>query len=378
MKITSIALATLLAIPFLPGCASIEGPTESLKSVYHNKFLFGATVNDRMLEAKRDPSLHVVQKHFSAITTDNAMKWGVMNPEPGEYKLGVVDRFVEFGQQNNIQLVGHVLYWHSQTPDWVFEDAYGKPLTREALLNRMRERAKLLATRYGDSIKIWDVVNEAINDDGSLRESKFHKIIGPDFIEQAFRIAAEEFPADCKLLYNDYGMDRLGRQGSVVAMLNDFKKRGIKIDGVGLQGHWSMDQPGLQQIDDTLAAYAATGVPMHITELDLDYLGREHFFSADVDMQKLVATPQNNPYPDGNFPATVDAELARRYQDIFELFLKHSASIDRVTFWGVNDGDSWLNGWPVKGRTNYPLLFDRNNKAKPAVDALLKLGLEAK
>jgi endo-1,4-beta-xylanase len=160
-------------------------------------------------------------------------------------------------------------------------------------------------------------------------------------------------------------------------MLNDFKKRDIKIDGVGLQGHWSMDQPALQSIDDTLAAYAATGVPMHITELDLDYLGREHFFSADVDMQKLVATPENNPYPDGVFPASADAELAQRYQDIFKLFLKYSDNIERVTFWGVNDGDSWLNGWPVKGRTNYPLLFDRGNKAKPAVDALLKLGREA-
>ena len=378
MKIISIALATLLATPFLQGCASTEGPKETLKSVYDNKFLIGATVNDRMLEAKQDPSLQVVKKHFSAITTDNAMKWGVMNPEPGEYKLGVVDRFVAFGQENNIQLVGHVLYWHSQTPDWVFEDADGKPLTREALLDRMRERAKLLAARYGDSIKIWDVVNEAINDDGTLRESKFHKIIGPDFIEQAFRIAAEEFPADCKFLYNDYGMNRLGRQGAVVAMLNDFKKRGIKIDGVGLQGHWSMDEPALQEIDDSLAAYAATGIPMHITELDLDYLGREHFFSADVDIQKLVATPENNPYPDGVFPASADAELAQRYQDIFELFLKYSDNIERVTFWGVNDGDSWLNGWPVRGRTNYPLLFDRNNNAKPAVDALLKLGREAK
>ena len=377
MKISDIALVAVLAAPLFQGCATTNSSDDTLKSVYNDKFAIGATVNNAMLEAKRDPSLGVVKQHFSAITTDNALKWEMMNPTPDEFKLDIVDRFVEFGEKNNIQLVGHVLYWHSQTPDWVFEDDNGNLLTREALLKRMRERAKLLAARYGDTIKIWDVVNEAVNDDGTLRESKYHKIIGPDFIEQAFRIAAEEFPADCKLLYNDYGMDRLGRQKTVVAILNDFKRRGIKIDGVGLQGHWSMDQPSLQAIDNALTAYAGTGVPMHITELDLDYLGREHFFSADVDMKKLVATPENNPYPDGQFPPSADEALAQRYKAIFSLFLKHADSIDRVTFWGVNDGDSWLNGWPVKGRTNYPLLFDRNNQAKPAVDVLLKLGREA-
>lgn len=389
MSITKMALAVLLTVPALHSCTtSITSATpknmpsnisgNTLKSVYQNKFLVGATVNNVMLNAKRDPSLETVKQHFSAITTDNALKWEPMNPTPDKYNLDIVDRFVEFGQNNNIELVGHVLFWHSQTPDWVFEDAQGQQLTRAALLKRMRERAQLLAGRYGNSIKIWDVVNEAINDDGTLRESKYHKIIGSDFIEQAFIIAAEEFPADTKLLYNDYGMDRIGRKTTVIAMLNDFKKRGVKIDGVGLQGHWSMDQPSLQSIDESLAAYAATGIPMHITELDLDYLGREHLFSADVDIEKIVATPENNPYSDGNFPASADAELAQRYKDIFGLFLKYSNNIERVTFWGVNDGDSWLNGWPVKGRTNYPLLFDRNNKAKSAVDALLQLGGDAK
>ncbi|WP_394202669.1 endo-1,4-beta-xylanase [Marinagarivorans algicola] len=387
MSMIKTALTVLLAVSALHGCTTFSTSTASttssampsnisgntLKSVYHNKFLVGATVNNAMLNAEYNPSLETVKEHFSAITTDNALKWEAMNPTPDKYHLEVVDRFVKFGQRHNIQLVGHVLFWHSQTPDWVFEDTQGQLLTREALLKRMRERAQLLAERYGDSIKIWDVVNEAINDDGTLRESKYHRIIGPDFIEQAFIIAAEEFPADTKLLYNDYGMDRAGRKTTVIAMLNDFKKRGIKIDGVGVQGHWSMNQPSLQTIDESLAAYAATGVPIHITELDLDYLGREHFFSADVDIEKIVATPENNPYSDGNFPASADAELAQRYKDIFGLFLKHSDNIERVTFWGVNDSDSWLNGWPVKGRTNYPLLFDRNNAAKPAVDVLLQL-----
>lgn len=378
MNIKKTALAVLFTAPTLYSCATTSTPNNTLKSVYHNQFLIGATVNNTMLEDRHHSSLKTVKQHFSAITTDNALKWEPMNPTPKIYHLDIVDQFVEFGQNNDIQLVGHVLFWHSQTPDWVFEDTQGQPLTREALLKRMRERAKLLAGRYGESIKIWDVVNEAINDDGTLRESKYHKIIGPDFIEQAFRIAAEEFPVDSKLLYNDYGMDRIGRKTTVIAMLNDFKKRGIKIDGVGLQGHWSMDQPSLQAIDESLAAYAATGVPIHVTELDLDYLGREHLFSADVDIEKIVATPENNPYSDGNFPASADAELAQRYKDIFGLFLKHSDNIERVTFWGVNDGDSWLNGWPVKGRTNYPLLFDRNNKAKPAVDTLLQLGRDVK
>ncbi|HEY7771601.1 MAG TPA: endo-1,4-beta-xylanase [Marinagarivorans sp.] len=372
-----IALTSIFAaLGLTVGCSQSPQKEMTLKEAYEPYFLVGGTVGETMLLAKRDPSLELAKEQFAVLTTANSFKWAVMNPEPSVYNFDVMDRFVDFGQKNNISLIGHVLFWHSQTPDWVFEDENGNLLTREALLERMRERAKLMADRYGDTIKVWDVVNEAITDDGALRQTKFHKIIGDDFVEQAFRIAEEVFPEDSVFLYNDYNMMLPERRATVIAMVEDFKARGVKIDGIGVQGHWALDNPTLDELDLMLTEFASTGLPIHITEMDIDYLGREQYFGANVDIEKLTATPENNPYPDGNFPAEADAALAARYGEVFKVFLNHADHIERVTFWGITDADSWLNGWPVKGRTNYPLLFDREWKAKPAVKTLVDLAVE--
>ncbi|WP_438862333.1 endo-1,4-beta-xylanase [Neptunicella sp.] len=379
---TKLIGTALLSLAMMSGCAteqlSHNGP--SLKDAYAGKFLIGATLNDGMVADPSSIKMQIVKQHFSAATMDNAMKWGPFNPQPGVYHFEAPDNFVKFTSEQGINAVGHVLFWHSQTPDWVFKDDNGNLLSRDALLKRMRERAKLMASRYGDKIKIWDVVNEAIEDDGSLRKSLYNQIIGDDFIEQAFLIAADELPADAVKLYNDYGMTRPGRVATVIKMVNDFKARGIPIDGIGVQGHWDMTSPTLDEIDQNLSALAATGLPLHITELDIDFLGRSQFFGAagaNVDLQKRIATPENNPYPDGNFPASADAALGDRYAAIFKLFLKHHKEIDRITFWGVTDGDSWLNGWPVAGRTNYPLLFNRDGSAKQALQKVIEVGLAA-
>jgi endo-1,4-beta-xylanase len=379
-----ISLLTLIATVAInsTGCseqkatkqkAEEKAAVTTLKEAYADKFLVGATLGASMFSSTDKTSLALVKRNFSAVTLDNDMKWAQINPLPGQYEFEIADKFAKLGVNENITTVGHVLFWHSQTPDWVFQDDQGNTLTREGLLARMRERAKMFATRYGDRVKIWDVVNEAIEDDGSLRKSLYNQIIGDDFIEQAFIIADQEMPKDSTLLYNDYGMDRIGRRNTVIAMVNDFKQRGIRIDGIGLQGHWDMNEPSAAKIDETLTAYAATGLPMHITELDVDFLGRDGLLGANVDIKKLQPSPENNPYPDGNFPAEADNKLASRYQDIFKQFIKHHASIDRVTFWGVTDGDSWLNGWPVVGRTNYPLLFNRDGSAKKAHDKVVEL-----
>jgi len=377
-----IALLVLMAAAVIGASACSEEKAKqqepkakvaTLKEAYADKFLVGATLGASMFSSSDKRSLDLVEKNFSAITLDNDMKWERINPMPGQYEFDIADKFAKLGVDKDITTVGHVLFWHSQTPDWVFQDDEGNLLTREALLDRMRERAKMFASRYGDRVKIWDVVNEAIEDDGSLRQSLYYKIIGDDFIEQAFIIADQEMPKDATLLYNDYGMDRTGRRATVIAMVNDFKQRGIRIDGIGLQGHWTMNEPSVEKIDETLSMYAATGLPLHITELDIDFLGRDGLTGANVDIEKLRATPENNPYPNANFPAQAEEALSKRYQDIFKQFIKHHESIDRVTFWGVTDGDSWLNGWPISGRTNYPLLFNRDGSAKKAHDAVVSL-----
>jgi endo-1,4-beta-xylanase len=346
--------------------------TITLKEAYANKFLVGATLGASMFTTPNHPSLALAKENFSSITLDNDMKWERINPLPGKFNFEIADQFAQLGIDENIATVGHVLFWHSQTPEWVFKDDEGNLLTREALLERMRERAKMFASRYADRIKIWDVVNEAIEDDGSLRKSLYNQIIGDDFIEQAFIIADQEMPKDATLIYNDYGMNRVGRRDTVLAMVKDFQQKGVRIDGIGLQGHWGMVNPSAEIIDITLTLYAATGLPLHITELDVDFLGRDNF-GANVDIKKLKATPENNPYPDGILPPAAEAKFAKRYTEIFQQFIKHHDNIDRVTFWGVTDGDSWLNSWPLEGRTNYPLLFNRNGSAKKAHDAVIDL-----
>lgn len=363
-----LPLSLLAAAGLLASACSPERDDESatLKDAFAGKFLVGATLGGSMLANPEHPALAVAETHFNSLSPANAMKWGPWNPQPGEYDYAPADFFVEFGTERGMTLVGHTLFWHSQTPDWVFEDEAGNPLSREALLERMRQRARHMAERYGDRVKIWDVVNESIEQDGSLRQSKFNQIIGDDFNELAFRIAAEALPDDAVLLYNDYGMTNAGRRDAVVAMVKDFQAKGVRIDGIGMQGHWALDHPSLQEIEEAFEAYASTGLPIHITELDIEVLGRSAFFGADVDIRTIQANAENNPYPDGNLPDAVQQQLTDRYGELFALMLKHAESIDRVTFWGVADGDSWLNNWPVRGRTNYPLLFDRDYQPKPA------------
>lgn len=367
------AIATLAATTAFVGCQESQEPeVPALKSAFEGKFLLGATLSNSMLETMQDPGFAIVEKHFDSITAENCMKWSNMNPEPNQFELELGDAFTAYGEKHGHAMVGHVLFWHSQTPDWVFEDENGDLVSRAVLLQRMRERARLMAERWGDRIKIWDVVNESIEGDGSWRKSKYQQILGDAFTELAFRIAMEELPADAKLLYNDYNMTSPGRRDAVVAMVRDFQAKGIRIDGIGIQGHWLMDHPTLVEIEETLTALGATGVPLHVTELDIDLLGRSQFFGANVDIERLKADPSTNPYPDGNLPASEEERFAERYAEVFDLLLKHHEKIDRVTFWGVSDLTSWLNGFPVAGRTNFALLFDRQFQPKPAFFSVLE------
>lgn len=351
--------------------ASPESPV--LKEAFEGKFLIGATLGAAMLDDPSHPDYAIVRDHFNSVTIENDMKWGIMNPSPGAYELQRADRFVAYGQEKGLALVGHTLFWHSQTPDWVFEDENSQPLSREALLRRMRERARLMAERYGDQIAYWDVVNESIMGDGSWRPSKFVQIIGEDFTEQAFRIAMEELPPQAKLLYNDYSMTEEGRRHAVIKMVADFRAKGIRIDGIGIQGHWTMEHPQLKEIDTVLRELSTTGLPLHITELDLDFLGRDGLFDANVDLEKQRADPARNRYPEGQLPALEEQRFTQRYAQIFRALLKHADSIERVTFWGVTDANSWLNDWPLEGRTNYALLFDRQGHPKPALEAIIAM-----
>ena len=266
-------------------------------------------------------------------------------------------------------IVGHCLVWHSQVPDWVFEDEKGKPLAREALLQRMREHIFAVVGRYKGRINSWDVVNEALNDDGSLRQTKWLQIIGEDYIAKAFQYARQADP-QAQLNYNDYSLENEAKRNGAIALIKKLQAQGIPVAAVGIQGHDSLDWPSAALEDAAIEAFAKLGVKVAITELDIDVLPPVAPGSADVSLN-VKADPKLNPYLNG-LPDAVQKALAERYAGLFGVYLKDRAVVSRVTLWGVTDGDSWRNDWPVVGRTSYPLLFDRMGEPKPAFDAVIR------
>jgi endo-1,4-beta-xylanase len=373
---TALPLATRTSegadeTPTLKRTSQTDG-TSTLKQAFKDDFFVGAAIKGPLFLEKPKSTLSMTARQFSSISSCNMLKWQPFNPRPGVFRHELADAYVEFGNKNNMHVLGHVLFWHNQTPKWVFQDEAGRQLSRAKLLVRMRERVAHVSKRYGNKIDAWDVVNESIMGNGKLRDSPWTKIIGKDFIEQAFRIADDELPADVELLYNDYSMTGRGKRSAVVRMVRELKGKGVRIDGVGMQGHWSLKGPSIADIEASIIAYSEAGVDVHITELDVDVLPRKAgMHRADV-AKRFAKDESIDPYRAG-LPDAMQQKLAQRYSDIFRLFLKHRDKIKRVTFWGTTDKYSWKNDHPVKGRTNYPLLFGRDGKPKPAFHAVVGL-----
>jgi endo-1,4-beta-xylanase len=314
-------------------------------------------------------SLEVVAQQFNTITPENLLKWQEVHPRPDQFNFDAADRFVKFGRRHETFIVGHTLIWHNQTPDWVFQDETGNALSRDALLERMREHIHAVVGRYKGQIGGWDVVNEAIEDNGSLRESKWQQIIGDDYLEKAFQFAHEADP-HAELYYNDYNEWHPRKREAIKKLVRSLQSKKIRIDGVGLQGHWGLGYPKVEEIEAMLADYGRLGVKLMISELDVTVLP-DPGSSGGADIARVTSRNALNPYGAG-LPEHVSKQLTERYAEIFRIFVKHADKIDRVTFWGIHDGQSWRNYWPVHGRMDYPLLFDRDLKPKPAFFAVTK------
>ena len=243
----------------------------ALKDVLGRSFLVGAALNPGQFTGSDARGAALVRRHFNAVTPENVLKWALVHPRLGEYDFAPSDAYVDFGASNGMFVVGHTLVWHSQVPRWVFEDASGSRVSRDTLLARMREHIQTVVGRYRGRIRGWDVVNEALNEDGTLRDSPWRTIIGDDYIEQAFRFAHEADPA-AELYYNDYSVENAPKRAGAVRIVRALQQAGIPITGVGLQGHNKLDWPTAAQQDSTIAAFAALGVKVMITELDIDVL----------------------------------------------------------------------------------------------------------
>lgn len=344
-----------------------------LKEVFENCFLIGTALNEDQIYERDTRAVKILKHHFNSITAENVMKWEPIHPKPDEYHFEPADRFVALGEENHMFIVGHTLVWHSQTPLWVFQDDAGNPVDRETLLRRMREHIFTVVGRYKGRVHGWDVVNEAIDDNGQMRKSQWLKIIGEDYIEKAFEYAHEADP-DAELYYNDYSLYHPEKREGVIRLVKRLQSKGLRIDGIGEQGHWGMDYPEkIEDLEQSILAFSELGVKVMITELDVSVLPfPDEKKGADVGL-RFEFKKEMNPYPNG-LPKSMQKKLAERYAEFFKLFLKHKDKISRVTIWGIQDGQSWLNYWPIFGRTNYPLLFDRNYRPKPAFDAVVKVG----
>ena len=352
--------------------AAFTAATETgLKDLYAKDFKIGTAISGANMRAADPKFMGLIAKEFNAITMENNMKWERLNPEQGKWDWEIPDKFMAFGASQNMYILGHVLVWHSQVPDWVFKNPKGKDINARKLKARMVDHIEQLAGRYKGKISAWDVLNEAVDEGNGWRKSPWFNIIGPKFVDLAFNTAHEIDP-NAHLIYNDYNMHNPDKRDFVVKMVRDLKKRGVPIQGIGMQGHVALDYPSIKELEDSIKAFAAEGMRVHITELDVDVLPAAWDHIGAEISTNFEYSDQLNPYIKG-LPAEIEAKLASRYSDLFKLFLKYRDDIERVTFWGTGDKESWKNDFPVRGRTNYPLLFDREYKRKPCYDAVAAL-----
>lgn len=362
----------LIALIFvsLPGCAPAPKQEPSLKDALQPFFYMGAALSADQITGKDSLSVGIVLSHFNSITAENIMKSEVVQPVEGQFDFTLADQFVEFGEKHNMYILGHTLIWHSQAPDWFFVDAEGKPVTREVLIERMRNHIHTVVGRYKGRVHGWDVVNEAILNDGSWRQSPFYQIIGPEYVKLAFQFAHEADP-NARLYYNDYNMSFPGKRNGVINMVRELQNAGIRIDGANMQGHVNLDRPDINEFENSIIAFSELGVSVSISEFNITVLPwPAGELTANVSLS-LENQPNMNPFPDG-LPEEVATQLYNRYREFFNLFLKHHDKLHRVTVWGVYDGQSWRNNWPIAGRTDYPLMFDRNHQAKPFVNTIIQ------
>lgn len=376
LKLLIIFSAVLLACNSTddnkPGPVQGSGHSPSsikLREAFKDDFYIGVAINTAQILEQDAVQADLIAKQFNSVTAENVMKSSQIHPSEDVYNFDTPDKLAALAEKNEMAFHGHTLVWHSQLSSFINDITDSTEMA-----NALKTHIEAVAGRYKGKTYSWDVVNEAVEWNGELRESVFLKAMGEDYLSFAFKTAAAVDP-NADLYYNDYSMADSKKREGVIKMVKKIQASGAKIDGIGMQGHWALDYPSLQEIEKSIEMYSDLGLKIAITELDIDVLPHpDGIDGADIN-QSAELKAEYNPYVNG-LPDEIAEKQAKRYADIFALFLKHKDKIDRVTFWGVNDGNSWKNNFPVNGRTNYPLLFDRENLPKKAYDAVMALKQE--
>jgi endo-1,4-beta-xylanase len=367
-RLVRMAALAFLILPLL----NARAQTPSLKEAYRQDFLIGSALGGKLPGSYTPREFALITSQFNAATPEWCMKPRPIQPREGEWHFEEADAFVRFCREHDIVPFGHTLVWHEDCPDWFFEDGE-HPASRELVLRRLRNHIHTVVGRYKGQIRGWDVVNEAISDrpDEYLRKTKWLQTIGDDFVEQAFRFAHEADP-DVTLQYNDYNIESEPKRSKAVRLIKSLQDKKIPIAAVGIQGHWSLDHVPYADLETAINAFHGMGLKVMISELDLDVLPRKPAGAADA--QQKIRAEMARPAP---CPPEVLRRQADQYARLFELFRKHRGQITRVSFWGIDDAHTWLNGWPFP-RYNHPLLFDRESNLKPAFDAVIAVASRAR
>jgi endo-1,4-beta-xylanase len=342
-----------------------------LKQAYANYFLIGAAIDSSVSETNRK-AIRILRQHFNSVTPVNCLKITSIKPDDNVFRFKEGDDFVKFGKRNGFTLIGHSLIWCYKSPKWMFYDSVGGEILKEELAKRMKSYIFAVANRYGKNIKVWEVLNEAIKNDGSYYYCNYLKILGEDYIKLAFRYAREALP-NAKLYYNDYNLSMENRRNGVVNMIKSLQAEGIQIDGISLQCHCHLGFPDIKELEKSIIAFSQCGCKISISELDISVLPVVNPLIDPAIAISPAYRQSLNPYVKG-LPDKIAKMQAEKYKNLFRLFLKHSDKIERVTFWGIADDMSGKNNFPIPGRTDYPLLFDRKYRAKPVVKELIGMG----
>lgn len=360
---------------------SAQNNMQLRKLIPAENILIGATVNQWLVAADLglsehqidDPSyklvgsrdemkveMNLVPQEFNCVTAENCMKSEVISPKKGIYDFVLADQFIEYAQKHNLTVIAHAPIWHSQCARWLCHNEDGSLVSKEQLKENMRNYINTVYGHFRGKVKGYDVVNEAIEDDGSYRNSDFYKIMGEEFVDWAF-LCAQEADPNVELYYNDYSMSEPGKRETVVKMVKRLKSKGIRIDAVGLQTHIGMDFPDLKEYEKSIKAFIEAGVDVQLTETDMSILPNP-YTGADV-ATRFQYTPDKDPYKDGITKEQLKP-WQKRFKQLFAIVNKYSDHVKRVTFWGTTDASSWKNDFPIHGRTDYPLPFDREGKFK--------------
>ena len=279
---------------------------QGLKDAYKDYFKVGVALNVGNLTPDQEA---IVQREFNSVTCENAMKPVSVHPAPGVWDWAQADSIANFCRRNGIPMRGHCLVWHNQFSDWMLKDKKGNPVKKEVFYQLMREHIHTVVNRYKDIVYCWDVVNEAISDDGRprrwgeapnpYRESELWKLCGDEFIAKAFEFAREADP-NALLFYNDYNECDPGKSQRIYNMVKKMKEAGVPIDGIGMQGHYNVYGPSMEDVTAAIELYASIVDHLHVTELDIranEQMGGQLQFSRQgMEIKPYVRTLHEDQY----------------------------------------------------------------------------------